>query len=240
VNKQGPIFDYKKEVLISKKSKKKKESPRRNIGIRMVKTTSNLLEEEEMHKRKIKEMSLEQNFGISFGSKTSLNPFLKNTRRQENQKIKEEINGLFDIENITMRTKFPKVNINNNNNKNDNFFLSENDNNSIRKILHEKKQTISLIKKAKRENKLMKVKNNQNTISKEINKKNELFISKIEKEAIDDSRYFQSRRFNVTIGNINININSDNEDNCKLKYRKYRYKYILLYFTLNLFYFILR
>jgi hypothetical protein len=213
VNKQGPIFDYKKEVLISKKSKK---TPKKNIDKSMGKTTSNLIEEE-MHKRKIKEMNIQENVGYSFGLKTSLNPFLKNTRRQEIQKIKGQLNGnqLFDIENITMRTKFPNINNNFNTNKSNNNTLTDNDSeNSIREILQEKKQNINLIKKMKRENKLLKVKNNQDRISKETNGKNELFYSKIEKEAMDDSRYIHTNRFLVTIGNLN----SDKEDNCNNNY----------------------
>ena len=160
VNKLGPVFDFKKDDYISRNAEKKKDTPKKNMG----KTTSALMEEE-MHKRKIKEMNLQQNVGFSFGLKTSLNPNMKELRRQQSHNVKRQLDGFFDLENITMKTKYPKINTE---------MHSDNDNEnnvSIRDILQEKKQNINLIKKARREKKIAKVKNNKSKIAKEISKK---------------------------------------------------------------------
>ncbi len=205
VNKQGPVFEFKKDEFVSKNAGKRKESPKKNMG----KTTSALLEEE-MHKRKIKEMNLQQNVGFSFGLKTSQNTFLKEIRREQSQKIKRQFDGLFDLENITMKTKYPLINsskINNgiiSDNHIDNNIQNYNDDESvisIRDILQEKKDKITLIKKALRKKKLEKVIDNKNRISNEITEKKELLYSKIKKESLEDSKIFENKRFSVTIDN---------------------------------------
>ena len=56
----------------------KKDSPKKNVA----KSSSALLEEE-LQKKKIKDMNLKQNVGYSFGLKTSLDANLKAKRREK-------------------------------------------------------------------------------------------------------------------------------------------------------------
>lgn len=184
------------------RNEKKKDSPKKNMG----KTTSALMEEE-MHKRKIKEMNLQQNVGFSFGIKNSLNPNMKLIRRQNSQKVKKHFDNFFDLENITMKTKYPLLTDGDDNNNNENL-ISEN---SIRDVLQEKKNNLTMLKKAKREKKLAKVKMNQTKISNELSRKNELFYSKIEKENLEDSKTLESKKFSVTIDNYNNEENNVGE-----------------------------
>jgi hypothetical protein len=211
VNKTGPVFEFKKHELVSSNTEKRKESPKKNMG-----KTSSALMEEEMHKRKIKEMNSHYNVGYSFGLNTSQNSFLKEIRREQSQKVKRQFDGLFDLENITMKTKYPLLKSNSNTKKYTNGSISDNDNNdnesalSIRDNLQEKKFNIAAIKKSLREKKLLKVTENKNRISNEISQKKEQFYSKIKKESLEDIKNMEKKIFSVTIDNYH------SEDNNKI------------------------
>jgi hypothetical protein len=168
--------------------------------------------DEELQKKKIKEMNFKENVGFSFGLKASLDSKLMDKRREKSNAIKRNMENIFDLENITIKTNQNEEN--NKNNSSDNSSII-----SVRDVLKEKKDKLKLLKMTKREQRMTKVQINQNRISTDINRKNENYILNLEKEKIrdkelsDDYKKFDTKKFSVTIDNYHSDDNGNGNNN---------------------------
>lgn len=161
--------------------------------------------EEEMRRRKIKEMNAQQNAGYSFGLKISLDSNFKENRRTKNLSIKKSLENIFDVENITMAKPNKRV------------FNQSNSGESIRNILQGKKEYLQGIRRQKRERKTNKVKKNLEEISIEKMKKDDTIKAKYKLDQYEKSLSKSRGRnekglFGVTIDNYNEYSDESYED----------------------------
>ncbi len=96
-DKKGPIFDYKK-IEFTIKNSNLMEEPKKDM---MSKTSYISTQEQEIRKRKIKEMSSLNKIGYSFGLKEGLSKDFWKKRQEHNQEMKKEFENLFQLDNIT-------------------------------------------------------------------------------------------------------------------------------------------
>lgn len=154
--------------------------------------SSATLQEEELRKKKIKEMNSQNNAGFSFGLKHSINSDLKELRRKQNLNIKKSLENIFYLDNVTItKPPFPGKKQRSNSSK------------SIREILIEKKENSKLIRIAKRERKLMHVKNKLENLSMEKEKKKEAIKAKYQldigyyNKSLSRSKLLKSGKFGI-------------------------------------------
>lgn len=110
-------------------------------------TAYNAMKEEEMRKRKIKEMNSYNKAGFTFGLKDGLTQEFWKKRQQNNQEIKNEIDNIFQFENITTsKDLFSRTKV------------RQSSNDSIRDKLKKKKEMMKKIRIKKNEKKFENVK----------------------------------------------------------------------------------
>ncbi len=150
-------------------------------------------------------MNSQNKAGYSFGLMHSLDSNLKELRRKQTLNIKSSLENIFDLDNITVaRSPYPKQKQRSNSNK------------SIREILIEKRQNSKLIRVAKRERKLMRVKNKQENLSMEKEIKNAAIDAKHHLDNMDynrslsRSKMLKSGKFGITADNYSEGELEDN------------------------------
>jgi len=196
VNKKGPVFDFKKDDFMSRKNDKSESSPKKNINS---KSSATLLQEE-IRKRKIKEMNFQQIGGISFGLKHSMDSDFKELRRIKNLNIKKSLDNIFDIENVAGgRSPYKK-------------YKRSNSNRSIRELVIEKKENMKLMRVAKREKKLLRVKNKLDNLTIEKEKRNDAIKAKYQidtyhNQSLSRSKIIKNGKYGISGDNF-----SDEED----------------------------
>ena len=135
-----------------------------------------------------------QNYaGYSFGLKHSFDSELKELRRKQKVNIKRSLENIFDLENITVgRSPIPKKK------------QRSNSSQSIRGLLVEKRESSKLMRIAKREKKLMRVKYKLENLSLEKEKKNEAILAKYPSDTLNNykslsrSKVLKSGKFGIT------------------------------------------
>lgn len=141
-------------------------------------------------------MNAQNNAGFSFGLKHSMESEFKEFRRKQNLNIKKSLENVFDLENITVgKSQIIKKNQRSNSTK------------SIRELLIEKRENSKLIRIAKREKKLNRIKNRQENLSLEKEKKNEAIKAKYQ---IDIGNSYKSLSRSKMPKSVKFGITSDN------------------------------
>lgn len=143
-------------------------------------------------------MNAQNNAGYSFGLKHSLESDFKELRRKQNLNIKRSLDNIFDLDNITVgRSPVPQKKQRSNSTK------------SIREIVVEKRESSNLIRIAKRENKLFRVKNKLENLSLEKEKKNEAIKAKYQLDTLNNNNYKSLSRPKM-LNSGKFGVNGDN------------------------------
>jgi hypothetical protein len=96
LNRKGPVFDFKKQLFSSKNNNS--DEPKKET---MNHTSYLAMKEEEQKKMKIKEMNSYNKLGFSFGLKEGFTQEFWKKRQEKNKEFKNEIDNVFQFENIT-------------------------------------------------------------------------------------------------------------------------------------------